>query len=186
MGTTILIATHDTHLIDELDARVLRIEGGRVFKGKPNECRRTAHAAGSAASPRQAPQCAGAVGRPHYYGLLAGCALLFARGSMRLSGDWQSQLSDTLTVQVMLDRSRQMEPTDDSWPARHPHSRFPRRRHCSCPGSRSPRFACNLGWGMQPFRIALPVPGLINITGEDFRCRARANGFGCRRSLDKY
>ena len=35
MGTTILIATHDTHLIDELDARVLRIEEGRVFTGKP-------------------------------------------------------------------------------------------------------------------------------------------------------
>ena len=35
MGTTVLIATHDTHLIDELDARVLRIENGRVFKGKP-------------------------------------------------------------------------------------------------------------------------------------------------------
>jgi len=34
MGTTILIATHDTHLIDELDARVLRIEDGRVFTGK--------------------------------------------------------------------------------------------------------------------------------------------------------
>jgi len=35
MGTTILIATHDTHLIDELDARVLRIEDGRVYTGKP-------------------------------------------------------------------------------------------------------------------------------------------------------
>jgi len=34
MGTTVLIATHDTHLIDELDARVLRIESGRVLKGK--------------------------------------------------------------------------------------------------------------------------------------------------------
>lgn len=34
MGSTVLIATHDTHLIDELDARVLRIESGRVFKGK--------------------------------------------------------------------------------------------------------------------------------------------------------
>ena len=34
MGTTVLIATHDTHLIDELDARVLRIEDGRVFTGK--------------------------------------------------------------------------------------------------------------------------------------------------------
>jgi len=36
MGTTVLIATHDTHLIDELDARVLRIEDGYVFKGKPS------------------------------------------------------------------------------------------------------------------------------------------------------
>jgi len=37
--------------------------------------------------------------------MLAGCALLFARGSMRLSGDWQSQLTDTLTVQIMLENS---------------------------------------------------------------------------------
>ena len=35
MGATVLIATHDTHLIDEVEARVLRIEDGRVFKGKP-------------------------------------------------------------------------------------------------------------------------------------------------------
>ena len=34
MGATVLIATHDTHLIDELDSRDLRIEEGRVFKGK--------------------------------------------------------------------------------------------------------------------------------------------------------
>jgi len=34
MGTTVLIATHDTHLIDELDARILRIENGRIYKGK--------------------------------------------------------------------------------------------------------------------------------------------------------
>ena len=34
MGTTVLIATHDTHLIDELDARILRIEKGRIYKGK--------------------------------------------------------------------------------------------------------------------------------------------------------
>jgi cell division transport system ATP-binding protein len=34
MGTTILIATHDTHLIDELDAWVLRIENGQIFTGK--------------------------------------------------------------------------------------------------------------------------------------------------------
>ena len=36
MGTTILIATHDTHLIDELHARVLRIENGQIFTGKPS------------------------------------------------------------------------------------------------------------------------------------------------------
>lgn len=35
MGATVLIATHDTHLIDEIDARVLRIEDGHIFKGKP-------------------------------------------------------------------------------------------------------------------------------------------------------
>jgi len=35
MGATVLIATHDTHLIDEIDARVLRIEEGHIFKGKP-------------------------------------------------------------------------------------------------------------------------------------------------------
>ena len=33
VGTTVLIATHDTHLIQEVDARVLRIEEGHVFKG---------------------------------------------------------------------------------------------------------------------------------------------------------
>ena len=44
--------------------------------------------------------------------LLAGCALLFARGSMRLSADWQSQLSDTLTVQVMLDEAGRMGAAD--------------------------------------------------------------------------
>lgn len=35
MGATVMIATHDTHLIDEIDARVLRIEAGHVYKGKP-------------------------------------------------------------------------------------------------------------------------------------------------------
>jgi len=35
VGTTVLIATHDTHLIQEIDARVIRIENGRVYKGAP-------------------------------------------------------------------------------------------------------------------------------------------------------
>jgi cell division transport system ATP-binding protein len=33
VGTTVMIATHDIDLIQELDARVLRIEQGRVYKG---------------------------------------------------------------------------------------------------------------------------------------------------------
>lgn len=33
MGTTVMIATHDIHLIDEIDARVLRIEDGKVYSG---------------------------------------------------------------------------------------------------------------------------------------------------------
>lgn len=33
--------------------------------------------------------------------LLAGLALLFSRGATRLSADWQSQLSDTVTVQIL-------------------------------------------------------------------------------------
>jgi len=33
MGTTVMMATHDVNLIKEIDARVLRIENGRVFKG---------------------------------------------------------------------------------------------------------------------------------------------------------
>ena len=41
--------------------------------------------------------------------LLAGCALLFARGAMRLSGDWQTQLSDTMSVQIMLENTSEWE-----------------------------------------------------------------------------
>lgn len=33
MGTTVMIATHDIDLIQELDARVFRIEDGRIYKG---------------------------------------------------------------------------------------------------------------------------------------------------------
>ena len=37
--------------------------------------------------------------------LLASLSLLFARGAMRLSSDWQTQLSDTISVQIILDRA---------------------------------------------------------------------------------
>lgn len=33
MGTTVMIATHDIDLIQELEARVFRIEDGRIYKG---------------------------------------------------------------------------------------------------------------------------------------------------------
>lgn len=46
--------------------------------------------------------------------LLAGCALLFARGAMRLSGDWQTQLSETLTVQVLLENQADWEVQTDA------------------------------------------------------------------------
>ena len=35
MGTTILIATHDTHLINEIQARIIRIDNGNIYKGMP-------------------------------------------------------------------------------------------------------------------------------------------------------
>jgi cell division transport system permease protein len=41
--------------------------------------------------------------------LLAGAAMLFARGAMRLSGDWQEQLGSTLTVQVPLSETAQWQ-----------------------------------------------------------------------------
>jgi len=97
MGTTVLIATHDTHLIDELDARVLRIEKGRIYsKPAPQE---------AALLPRRLRNARALWIVLIIMAMLAGCALLFARGSMRLSGDWQSQLTDTLTVQIMLENS---------------------------------------------------------------------------------
>ena len=37
--------------------------------------------------------------------LLASLSLLFARGAMRLSSDWQTQLSDTISVQIILDNA---------------------------------------------------------------------------------
>jgi len=37
--------------------------------------------------------------------LLASLSLLFARGAMRLSSDWQTQLSDTISVQIILENA---------------------------------------------------------------------------------
>lgn len=97
--------------------------------------------------------------------LLAGCALLFARGSMRLSGDWQSQLSDTLTVQVMLDSS-------DAWGEQTALARttlnsvFPGADIAVVPQSEAKELL--RPWlGNATLPDSLPVPGLVNLTGEN-------------------
>lgn len=97
--------------------------------------------------------------------LLAGCALLFARGSMRLSGDWQTQLSDTLTVQVMLENS-------EDWAAQTDLARLTLAN--KLPGadievvSQSDAKDLLKPWlGNAALPDDLPVPGLINLTGKD-------------------
>lgn len=97
--------------------------------------------------------------------LLAGCALLFARGSLRLSGDWQSQLTDTLTVQVMLDSS-------DIWDEQTSLARttlsavFPGADIAVVPQSEAKELL--RPWlGNATLPDSLPVPGLVNITGEN-------------------
>lgn len=97
--------------------------------------------------------------------LLAGCALLFARGSMRLSGEWQSQLSDTMTVQIMLENA-------DDWSEQ---TRLAQAALASSlPGadidvlSQTDSKALLRPWlGNATLPDDLPVPGLINITGKD-------------------
>lgn len=97
--------------------------------------------------------------------MLAGCALLFARGSMRLSGDWQAQLSDTLTVQVMLENSA-------DWEAQTKLAREVLVN--ALPGADielvSQEAAKELlkPWlGNANLPDDLPVPGLINLTGQN-------------------
>jgi len=97
--------------------------------------------------------------------LLAGCALLFARGSMRLSGDWQTQLSDTLTVQVMLENS-------EDWAAQTDLARLTLANRL--PGadievvSQSDAKDLLKPWlGNAALPDDLPIPGLINLTGKD-------------------
>ena len=95
--------------------------------------------------------------------MLAGCALLFARGSMRLSGDWQSQLSDTLTVQIMLENS-------EDWPEQTGLARA--AIVTAVPGADIELVSQDAAkdllkpWlGNAALPDDLPVPGLINITG---------------------
>ncbi len=96
--------------------------------------------------------------------LLAGFALLFARGAMRLSGDWQTQLSGTLTVQVLLESQSEWE--DRTRTARDVLSgTLPGADIAIVPQSES--HALLQPWlGNTVLPEDLPVPGLIEITGE--------------------
>ena len=117
--------------------------------------------------------------------LLAGCALLFARGSMRLSGDWQSQLSDTLTVQVMLDEA-------SAWDQQTSLARdtlgaaFPGADIAVLP--RSEARALLQPWlGNATLPDSLPVPGLINVTGENLtasRAQSALDAAGLSTNID--
>ena len=102
--------------------------------------------------------------------LLAGCALVFSRGSMRLSNDWQSQLSDTLTVQVMLE-------TAEDWEAQTALAR--ESLSSALPGTdiavlpQAEARALLQPWlGNAALPDNLPVPGLINVEGENLNAQA--------------
>ena len=102
--------------------------------------------------------------------MLAGCALLFARGSMRLSGDWQNQLSDTLTVQVMLEDS-------EAW---GPQTSLARTALAEAiPGAdidvlpqAEARELLRPWLGNAALPDTLPVPALINLTGQNMSVAA--------------
>jgi len=97
--------------------------------------------------------------------LLAGCALLFARGSMRLSGEWQTQLSDTLTVQVILDNAAAWE--QDTKLARDTLTPlFPGADIEILPESEA-RALLQPWLGNAALPEDLPVPGLLNVTGQN-------------------
>lgn len=102
--------------------------------------------------------------------LLAGCALLFARGSMRLSNDWQSQLSDTLTVQVILSDA-------DAWA--NQTSTASAVLSSALPGadieiiSQADAKSLLRPWlGNAELPDNLPVPALLNVTGENLSAAA--------------
>lgn len=117
--------------------------------------------------------------------MLAGCALLFARGSMRLSGDWQAQLSDTLTVQVMLESS-------EDWDAQT--RRAGAALADAAPGadielvSQEDAKALLRPWlGNASLPDDLPVPGLINLTGQNIsaaQIQTALDGAGITANVD--
>lgn len=102
--------------------------------------------------------------------LLAGCALLFARGSMRLSGDWQSQLSDTLTVQVMLDDAGAWE--QQTTLARDTLSPVFPGADIAVVSQAETRALLQPWLGNATLPDNLAVPGLINMTGKNLNIRS--------------
>ena len=117
--------------------------------------------------------------------LLAGCALLFARGSMRLSNDWQAQLSDTLTVQVMLD-------TTDAWEQQTDLARetlagaLPGADIAVLPQAEA-RALLQPWLGNAALPDSLPIPGLINVTGQDLNAQSAQSALdaaGLRANID--
>lgn len=117
--------------------------------------------------------------------MLAGCALLFARGSMRLSGDWQSQLSDTLTVQVLLEDT-------EAWAEQTGLAR--RVLAEALPGvdievlpQAEARELLRPWLGNAELPESLPVPGLISLTGQDIsvaKAQAALDSAGITANID--
>jgi len=97
--------------------------------------------------------------------LLAGCALLFARGSMRLSGEWQTQLSDTLTVQVILDNAAAWE--QDTKLARDTLTPLFPGADIEILSESEARALLQPWLGNAALPEDLPVPGLLNVTGQN-------------------
>lgn len=95
--------------------------------------------------------------------LLAGCALLFARGAMRLSGDWQAQLSNKLTVQILLETSSAWEAQTDA--ARSLLADTLPGADLEIVSEEDARDLLQPWLGNAVLPDDLPVPGLINVTG---------------------
>lgn len=117
--------------------------------------------------------------------LLAGCALLFARGSMRLSGDWQTQLSDTLTVQIILNEADAWE--QDTTLARDTLDGLFPGADIEILAETEARALLQPWLGNAALPDNLPVPGLINLTGQDLDARSAQSaldGAGLTANID--
>lgn len=117
--------------------------------------------------------------------LLAGCALLFARGSMRLSTDWQSQLSDTLTVQLILEDAGDWS-TQTSTASAALANALP-GADIDVIDEKAARELLRPWLGNTVLPDNLPVPALINITGKDLsaaRTQAALEEVGLTANID--